>query len=604
LKNALFIVTFSSLLAACASPVKVSDVAATPVKPAMAAASPADAVAAASSELAAALEAPTVSPTVDPLPNVALSDELLFKLLTAEIAYQRGEWQTAYVTTFVVAQQTRDPRIARRAAEMAIGAKQNGEALAAVRLWHDLEPHSEEAAQYLLGFIVLSDELDSAEPMFAQRLAEARPMTRGLMLLQIQRMLTRARDKADAFSLLERLVAPYLNTAEAHIALAQGAWVKADAARAINEARIAVTLNPMSELAILTLSQVVPDKDEAGRVLTNFLKAHPESREVRLAHARLQIDQKQYAKARAEFEALLKLQPDDLSSLYALGVLASQSNDAKSAEKYLSSYVKALGENPDDERDPTQALLILAQIAEERKDIPAALSWLEQIEGGESFIPAQIRRAQLMHKQGDLNGGLNLLHELKPDAEREKVQLIVAEGNLLQDAGRATDGMAVMEFGLARFPNEPDLLYDFAMMAEKNSRFELMETTLRRLIKLAPKNQHAYNALGYSLAERNIRLPEAFELIETALSITPDDAFILDSMGWVQFRLGRLKEAEDALRRAYQLRPDAEIAVHLGEVLWVKGEKDKAHKMWRDATDKDPQNDTLKNTLARLNVSL
>jgi Flp pilus assembly protein TadD len=164
--------------------------------------------------------------------------------------------------------------------------------------------------------------------------------------------------------------------------------------------------------------------------------------------------------------------------------------------------------------------------------------------------------------------------------------------------------MVVLEAGLKQFPENPELLYDYAMLAEKLDQLGVMETALRKVIRISPGNQHAYNALGYSLAERNIRLEEAYTLIERALSMAPDDPFIMDSMGWVQFRLGRLKEAEALLRKAYSIRPDPEIAVHLGEVLWVIGMRDDARKFWRDASTKDPKNDTLRTTLARLQVRL
>jgi Flp pilus assembly protein TadD len=166
------------------------------------------------------------------------------------------------------------------------------------------------------------------------------------------------------------------------------------------------------------------------------------------------------------------------------------------------------------------------------------------------------------------------------------------------------EALDVLNAGIKRFPNNTDLLYDYAMLAEKSNQLEVMETALRKIMQLAPDNQHSYNALGYSLAERNIRLDEAFTLVEKALKLAPNDPFIMDSMAWVQFRMGKLKEAEALLRRAYELRPDAEIAVHLGEVLWVKGQKEDAQKLWRDAQTKDPQNDTLKSTLARFKLSL
>jgi tetratricopeptide (TPR) repeat protein len=540
----------------------------------------------------------------DALPNTDLSEEMLFKLLSSEIAYQRGDWQTAFVTNLQLAQQTRDPRLARRAAEVALAAKQPDEALSAVRLWRTLAPESDEATQYYLSFVILSDNLAEAKPILEQRLKEARPQTRGLLAFQIQRLLARSKDKAAAFTMLEQVLAPYLDMPEAHLALAQGAHVRNDSVRAQAEAQLALKTKPDSELAALTLAQVIADKDESTKTLSDFLARHPKSRDVRIAYARMLVEQKQYAKAKTEFETLLKEQPEDLTSLFALGILSAQTNDAKSAEKYLTAYLNVLAANPDDERDPTQALLLLAQLAEERKDTEAALKWLAQIEPGDAYLGAQIKRAQVIAKRGDLAGARRLLHEVTLSGEKDEAQIILAEGQLLRDANRLQESMTVFKEGLARFPNNTDLLYDYAMAAEKANQLDVMESALRKIMELAPNNQHAYNALGYSFAERNIRLQEAYALVDKALKLAPEDPFILDSMGWVQFRLGQLKEAEASLRRAYELRPDAEIAVHLGEVLWSTGQKDDAQRLWRDARSKDPQNDTLKSTLARLNVRL
>jgi len=547
---------------------------------------------------------PAESRIEDPLPSVELTEDLLYKLLAAEIAYQQGDWQTGYVTTLSAAQQTRDPRLARRAAEMALSAKQADEALSAVRLWHSLAPHSEEATQYYLSFLILGDKLDEAKPVLQQRLADARSPTRSVLIIQIQRLLSRAKDKDGAFALLEELLAPYPNLPESHISLAQSAFAHGDSERAQNEARIALKAKPDSELAILTLAQVMQDKTEAARSLDNFLRRYPDARNVRIAYARMLVEKKQYAKARSEFETLIKEQPQDLASLYALGVLSLQTNDLQAAENYLTTYLKVLAANPDEERDSTQALLLLAQIAEERKDSDAELKWLSQVEPGEAYLGAQTKRAQIIAKRGDIEGARRLLHELNAQGEVEQAQIVMTEGQILRNANRLPEAMSVFQAGLARFPDNTDLLYDYAMTAEKSDQVAVMEKALRRIIELAPNNQQAYNALGYSLAERNMRLQEAYALIDKALTLAPEDPFIIDSMGWVQFRMGKFKEAETLLRRAYSLRPDAEIAVHLGEVLWVRGEKDDAQKFWRDAQTKDPQNDTLKNTLARLNVRL
>ena len=540
------------------------------------------------------------------LPAGELSEDVLFRYLSAEIADQRGDWEYAFVNMLQIAQQTRDPRLARRAAEIAITAKETDEALAAVRLWRELAPESEEAAQFYLSFILIGDNLADARPILEQRLKEARPPTLGAVILQTQRLLARARDKAAAFRLLEEVLAEYKALPEMHLALSQAAYAANDLPRAAQEARAALAIAPSSDLAALTLAQVLPDKDAALRSLADYLKANPKSRDVRLAYARFLVEQKQFDTARNEFGILLKEQPKDLTVLYALGLLSAQRNDLPAAEKHLKAYLAELEAQPDEERDPTQALLILAQISEERKDIPGALKWLEQIPQGtpQAYVSAQIRRAQLVGKNGDIDAARKVLHDTKASGEEEELQLVAAEALLLREADRGAEGLAVLDEALQRFPDNTDLLYDHAMMAEKLDRLDVMETSLRKIMAIAPKNQNAYNALGYSLAERNIRLEEAYTLVAKALELAPEDPFIMDSMGWVQFRLGRLKESEELLRRAYSLRPDPEIAVHLGEVLWAMGQRDDARKLWRDASVKDPKNDTLKNTLGRLRVRL
>jgi tetratricopeptide (TPR) repeat protein len=540
------------------------------------------------------------------LPAGELSEDVLFRYLSAEIADQRGDWEYAYVNMLQLAQQTRDPRIARRAAEVAFNAKETDEALAAVRLWRELAPESEEATQFYLSFVLVGDKLDEARPILEQHLKEAKTPALGMVILQTQRLLARARDKAAAFSLLEDVLADYKALPEMHLALAQGAHAAGDATRAAQEARTALTIAPSSELAALTLAQVLPDKNAALKSLADYLKANPKSREVRLAYARFLVEQKQYDMARTEFGILQKEQPKDLTVLYALGLLSAQRNDLPAAEKYLTAYLQELSAQPDEERDPTQALLILAQIAEQRNDIPGALKWLDQVPEGapQAYVTAQIRRAELVNRNGGIEAARKVLHETKASGQEEELQLMAAEAQMLRAADRGEEGLAVLEEGLKRFPDNTDLLYDHAMMAEKLNRLDVMEASLRRIIEIAPKNQNAYNALGYSLAERNIRLDEAYTLISKALELAPEDPFIMDSMGWVQFRLGRLKEAEELLRRAYSMRPDAEIAVHLGEVLWAQGQRDDARKLWREAGAKDPKNDTLKNTLGRLRVRL
>jgi tetratricopeptide (TPR) repeat protein len=540
----------------------------------------------------------------DPLPAVTLTDEILYKFLSAEIGAQRGQWKDAYLTMMATAQQTHDPRLAYRAMEIALGERQLTEAFAASRLWLTLAPHSEEALQYYLEFIVKSGNLAEAQPILVQRLQDAPPQDRGLMILRIHRLLSNAKDKNHAFTILEEVLKPYDDIAETHMGLAQSASAKGDVARAVQEAQTALKLKPDSELAALNLAQVMPDKNDATRELGKFVAEHPKARDTRVAYARILVEQKQYDAARREFEAMLKTTPEDLVLLYALGALEIQTEHLKSAEKHLTTYLDVLATRPDDERDPTQVLLTLAQIAEERKDIPAAIKWLAKIEPGEAYLGAQIKQALLVAKGGNIAAAQKRLADINTEGEHQETQVLQAQAKIFSDAHRLLEASALLETALKRFPNNVDLLYDYALLADRAEKLDLMETTLRKIIKLEPNNQHAYNALGYSLADHNLRLPEAAELIGRALKLAPEDPYIMDSMGWVRYRLGQLKEAEDLLRQAYALRPDADIAVHLGEVLWVKGQKDDAHKFWRDAKTKDPQNDALKSTLTRLRVRL
>ena len=595
MKNAFVIVTLAALLSACAT----APHAPAPVPAAVPQAQPEPQA----EQAASAADEPAAD---ESLPNVALSSDLLYKIMKAEIEFRDGRWQGPYVTMMALAQQTRDPRLARRAAEMALAAKQGGESMAAIRLWRELAPDSEEAAQYYLGFVILSDNLAEAEAIFQHRLQQATPATRGLAMFQIQQFLARAKDKPAAAAMLERLLAPYGDTAEAHVVLAQTAYARGDAALALKEAQAALAIKPGSEIAVLTLAQVTEDDAKVAEVLARFLAANPGAREVRAAHARVLVNQKQYDQARDEFLALLKGQPDNLGTLYALGIMSMQLGEPAKAEGYFSHFMEVLADHPDDERDPSKVLMILSQLAEERGDLKAALAWIDQVEQTDpkAYFGAQLRRGLLIGKQGDLAAARSFLDSLKPPDGEDQATVVLTEGQLLRDAGKVEEAYTLMEEGVKRYPDNPDLLYDFALLAEKTNRLDVMETTLRAVMAQAPDNHNAYNALGYSLAERNVRLQEAFELIDKAMKMAPGDPFIMDSMGWVQYRLGKLDEAEALLRKAYSLRNDPEIAVHLGEVLWHKGRKTDAQKLWREARAKDPKNDTLKSTLARLHLSL
>ncbi|WP_348695123.1 tetratricopeptide repeat protein [Duganella fentianensis] len=623
MKNAFAIVTLSALLSACATAPQLAppvNTSAADVPPSGGAASgatvaapvPAPAPAAASApapapsgEVLTAGEAAPATPAVV-LPKVELTSELVYRITKAELEFKQGNWQGPYITMLALAQQTRDPRLAQRATEMAMAAKQGAEALSAIRLWRGLAPDSDEAIQLQLGFLVNYPDLREAEQVFALRLKQLPQKSRPLAMFQMQQLLLHLKDKGATFALLERVLAPYDDMLESHLILAQSAFALNDAPRAYAEAERALAIKADSELAVLTKAQVSGSLDKALAVLSDFLARHPHAQEVRAAYARILIDAKQVDAAREQFLTLLKDQPDNLATLYSLGAMAMQSNDLVHAEKYLSRYVELLAQQPNDERDPSKVLIILSQIAEHRGDLAAAYNWLDQIEEGDDkdYLAARLKMAQLTARQGKVDEARAQLAALKPSDQNDQAQVFLVDAQLLRDAGDVLTAFVVLENANKRFPGNPDLLYEFALLAEKLGQVELMEKTLRQVMIAAPDNQQAYNALGYSLAERNERLPEAYSLIDKALKMAPGDPYIMDSMGWVQYRMGNLDEAEAMLRQAYAVRKDAEIAVHLGEVLFVKGDQAGARKLWQEAQRKDPQNDVLKSTLARLKQSL
>ncbi len=546
----------------------------------------------------------------DELPQVPLTNELLYQILSADIAEQRGLDIYAYETMLDVAKETKDPRLARRAAEIAVSQRKAEEALRAVRLWHRLAPESEEAEKYLFGFLVLDNRLDEVKEIFATKLADTTSNEERVSLFfQLQQVLAGTKDKSDAFAVMEDVLSPYLNMPEAHVSLAVSALLKKDSVRAQEEAKKALVLKPDSEMAVLTYAQAVSNTTEASAILYGFLEKYPESREVRISLARLLVGQKQYDRARHEFEILLKSDSNDLTALYSLGLLAIQQNDYTAADTYFQSYLENAGKEQktaeQKQHETTQVLFLLSQIAEERHQYDKALQWLSQItldDDDEVTLGVEIRRAQIYAKKGDIKRARAIIAELEKQNPYERERLLLTEAQILKEVGKPQEALTVLKAGLDEFPDNTSILYDYALTAENLGQYELMEDLLRRIITLDSRHQQAYNALGYSLADRNIRLDEAYTLIDKALKLAPDDPYITDSMGWVLFRQGKLEKAEQYLRRAYAVRADNEIAVHLAEVLWVKGERQEAKSLLWQVRKNDPESKLLQETLSRLGV--
>jgi tetratricopeptide (TPR) repeat protein len=545
-------------------------------------------------------EGQAFAPEADPvdrsaLPNQDLTENLLYEFLLAEIAGQRGNTALSAQAYVDLAKRTRDPRIARRATEVALYARMNNAAIDAATIWHEAEPGSTRPLQALAGLLVAAGRYDEALPNLKKLLAgSANEPANGFT--QLTRTLANAQDKQAALKLVQSLAADYPKLAEAHFAIARAAVNAGDERLAIEEARKAGQLRPDWEAPILLEAQLLQKAsvDQAAALLAGYLKKYPAARETRLAYARVLVAQKRFVEARAEFTKLMAGVPDSTDMAFAVALLSLQLKDYDAAEKYLKSLI----DSP--HRDKDGVRLYLGQVAEERKNFPEALRWYGEVGEGEQYVQAQIRYAQVLARQGKLDEARARLQQGAAKNSQQRVQLILAEAQLLRDANQPKAAFDLVGRALDRVPNNPELLYDYAMLAEKIERVDILEASLRRLIEIRPENAHAYNALGYSLAERNQRLPEARELIEKALQLAPDDSFIIDSMGWVLYRQGNLKDSLGYLRRAYAGRPDAEIAAHLGEVLWALGERAEAERVWGDATRETPDNETLVNTIKRL----
>jgi tetratricopeptide (TPR) repeat protein len=524
-----------------------------------------------------------------------LSEPTLYEFLLGEIAVQRGDYKTAAESFLDLAKRTRDPRIARRAVEVASQGELTDLALQAAKLWQDIEPQSPAALQVTAALLIAAKRVDEAEP-YLEKLLAAPGVNLSAGYLQLNRLLAGNPDKAANLRVVRRLAAKHSDLPQAHYAVAQAAAIAGDDGEALKAIRRAEEIQPDWEAAVLFEAQVLQKRSsaEAAKRLGEFVERYPEAREARLGYARALVLDNRLPEARQQFEAVLAANPGNTELVYAVGVLAFQLKEYGVAEENMK---KLLGMKY---RDPDGVRYILGQIAEEQKDWPRAIQWYDQIKEGEHAVAARLRTANAMARQGKLDEARAYLHKVAADNPDQETQVTLAEAQLLRDAKRYQEAFDFLGAALKGDPDQPDLLYDYALTAEKVNRMDVLEASLKELIKVQPDRAHAYNALGYSLADRNLRLPEAKKLIEKALELSPDDSFIVDSLGWVQYRQGDLKSAAQTLRRAYDGRPDPEIGAHLGEVLWVMGNRSEANRVWNDSLKRAPDNETLLKTIQRL----
>ena len=544
----------------------------------------------------------------------ALDSELFYQLLLGELNARDGEPGTGYSLLLDAARKTGDSRLYQRAVDIALQSRSGEAALAAARAWRQAVPASREANRYLLQILIGLNRIGETLEPLKREVASTDARERAVAIAAIPRYFARASDKKLAAATTEQALAAYLSTPVPGVA----AWTSigrlrldaGDSVGALEAARRGQALDAKADgPAMLALSMMNPKTPQAEAIVKKYLEGAPPA-EFRMEYARLLLDTQRYNEAAQQLLLVSTEKPDYLPAWLVRGALQLQDGKLAAAEQSFSRYVdlalakRGTAARAETSRGLNQAYLSLAQIAEQGKDFAKADGWLKRIDNPEDLQSAQFRRASILARQGKLEEARKLIRSQPEKSAQDARMKISAEVQLLRDSKQYRSAYEFLAEASARHPNDFDLVYDMAMMAEKLGKLDEMERLLRQVMAGKPDYQHAYNALGFSLAERNTRLGEARQLVLKALEYAPADPFITDSLAWVEFRAGNLAEALHLLQGAFKAKPDAEIAAHLGEVLWTLGRRDEALSVWKEGAQINADNETLLDTLKRLRVKL
>lgn len=541
--------------------------------------------------------------------NSELDAPLFYQLLVGEMELRAGQPGVAFQVLLDAARRTGDSELYRRVVNIALQARAGDQALIAARAWRDAVPDSVEAHQTILQLLAALNRPGEAAGPLRGLLNLTPEAQRSGVLASLPRLFQRSPEPRKVYSSLEPVLeAASQQSATRLMALlvqARLALSADEADKALAQTRAAAKDFPAADEVLLMALDLMPQRPEVESLITARLQQQPDLHALRVAYGRTLAGMQRAADAAREFRIVTQAAPDNAMAWYALGALELDLQHPEAAEKSLLTFLSKLDGTPPEDAETLknsrqQAWLLLAQVAEMRGDLRAAEGWLAKVDAPQRRLEVTYRRASLMARQGQLAKGRALLQALPGDSDEELRARLLAEAQLLREVRQWEPALTVLEQAGQRFPEDANIVYEQAMMAEKLGRLESMEALLRKVMELKPEHYHAYNALGYSLAERNMRLEEARSLIAKALQYAPSEPFIVDSLGWVEFRLGNHQEALRLLRQAYGSRPDAEIAAHLGEVLWVVGEREEALKVWNEGARRDPKNEALRETRQRL----
>ncbi len=543
----------------------------------------------------------------------ALDGALFYQLLLGELKVREREPGAAYSLVLDAARKTNDARLYQRAVDIALQARSGDSALQAARAWRQALPTSREANRYVLQILIGLNRLGEVQEAIKREISTADVKDRAAVIELIAHYFARASDKKVAAATVERAMLEYLTRpstgASAWSAIGRVRLDAGDSDAAMEAARKAQAFEPKAEsVARLALSMMSAKVPQSEALVKNFLAAQPKT-EIRMDYARALLDGQRYSEALIQLQIVTDEKPDDLSAWLIRGIIEVQDGKLQAAESSLKRYLalaqaSAGGAGHGTIPGLTQAYLSLAQIAEKQKNFSEADAWLARIDSAGDLLNAQLRRAGILARQGKVTQAIELVRSQPEKSAADARLKLNAEVQLLRDSKQFGQAYVVLTSQLAANPDDFELIYDLAMVAEKLGNLDEMERLLRRVMAGQPDRAHAYNALGYSLAERKVRLPEARELILKAMEYAPGDSFIADSLGWVEFRSGNLVAAQRILEEAFKAHPDAEIAAHLGEVLWTLGQRDQAMGVWKEGVRINSDNETLLETLKRLRIKL
>lgn len=535
----------------------------------------------------------------------------IYRLLIMEIAAQEGKIDLAAETAMDLARERKIPRLAKRAMHLYMAASQPREASGAAKLWSQLAPGDEEAVAATLALSASNGDTDGIVKALRERIAVAGNKDRALY--QAAAVVARMKDKQEALKVFTQVIHKNGDTSSvAHLLLSDLAFQANNPILAWEAAHQSLLLDPNSDAAAERVLQygVKINRKLAMSLGRKFIDAHPNIRRVRLLYISQLVEEGKFDTALADLKRMRKTFPEDFDLLYLEAQVNYQAKHYKTARARLNEFLEVQGQRraalsdaeTDAQGQSTDARLLYAQIYEDEGDYRQAIAQLEKIDESVAMPQIRMKQAALYGKLGNLNKALALLAGIRSDTKDDKIIVELAASQVLAAAGRTDRAVARLVQADKALPDSPAIKYDLAMLYERQGKIVEMETLLRQVMALRPESPDAYNALGYVFADQNINLDQAQVLLDKAVQLAPGNPFILDSMGWLQFRLGNHALASQYLESAFELSPQADIAAHLAEIYWSGGQKKRARTLLKKGWELDRENPTLTETLKRLGV--